>query len=603
MLDGRIADNGRPWLRIVIMWALVASMLIGFGWGSIRDQVFPDPDDVLRLVQVRDLLAGQAWFDLTQYRINPAAPVPMHWSRLVDLPLALAMTMLAPLVGQGLAEQITLIGVPLLTLLVAMGFIGRIAWRMFDVETAGLTCLAIGFMPVLLFQFQPLRIDHHGWQIAMVAAATWAVMLRTGWQGGILAGLAMAAGTTVSIELLPVAAIFGGVFALRWLHAHAQRAGLVGYLASFAIGLGVLQLATRGLGDPRAYCDVVTTAHVGLFATIAAAVWPLSLASSLPRPAIVAGLLVAGLAGIAVFAAASPGCLGTPFGTLDPVVRDFWYVNVREGLPFWRQSPDVVPALVPVLFGLGVSFRLWHTGRGKARSWWFEYSVLLAGTTVLGLLVWRSMAFAALLAALPLGHLLTRGLAQLRGHRSTLRKLAIAAGLVVVLSPTVPFGLARQLAQDANRPAGGNAGKHMSTCDLVGSARKLARLDPATIFAPLDIGPSILQYSSHAVVATGHHRAEAAMKDVILAFTGTPDEARALIARHRAAYVVFCADLAEPAIYVARGATSAGGNPASFAAALRDGAAPPWLEPVKLDVPESFRVWRVRRDGTSAPPR
>ena len=47
-------------------------------------------DDAMRLVEVRDLLAGQGWFDLTQYRLSPPGGVAMHWSRLVDVPLAVA---------------------------------------------------------------------------------------------------------------------------------------------------------------------------------------------------------------------------------------------------------------------------------------------------------------------------------------------------------------------------------------------------------------------------------------------------------------------------------------------------------------------------------
>ena len=30
-------------------------------------------DDAMRLVEVRDFLAGQGWFDLTQYRLGPPA--------------------------------------------------------------------------------------------------------------------------------------------------------------------------------------------------------------------------------------------------------------------------------------------------------------------------------------------------------------------------------------------------------------------------------------------------------------------------------------------------------------------------------------------------
>src|SRR3974390_1013609 len=47
-----------------------------------------DSDDALRMAEVRDLLAGQSWFDLTQYRMTPPHGVAMHWSRLIDAPLA-----------------------------------------------------------------------------------------------------------------------------------------------------------------------------------------------------------------------------------------------------------------------------------------------------------------------------------------------------------------------------------------------------------------------------------------------------------------------------------------------------------------------------------
>ena len=167
---------------------------------------------------------------------------------------------------------------------------------------------------------------------------------------------------------------------------------------------------------------------------------------------------------------------------------------------------------------------------------------------------------------------------------------------MLVLLPTVPFNLARKALANSSAQAT-NLEMQKSTCELDKSARALAGLPKGTVFAPLDIGPSILQYSPHAVVATGHHRAELAMRDVILAFTGTPEQARKLIDKHEARYVVMCRDLIEPDIYVKRGVKG------SFAAFLRDGRAPTWLEPVEMDVPPTFRVWRVRPDGISAPPR
>ena len=47
-----------------------------------------------------DFLAGQSWFDVTQYRSNPPIGAPMHWSRLVDVPIAGLILLLAPFVGK-----------------------------------------------------------------------------------------------------------------------------------------------------------------------------------------------------------------------------------------------------------------------------------------------------------------------------------------------------------------------------------------------------------------------------------------------------------------------------------------------------------------------
>ena len=42
--------------------------------------------------QVRDWMAGQSWFDVVQHRLNPPLGVDMHWSRLVDAPIAAIMS-------------------------------------------------------------------------------------------------------------------------------------------------------------------------------------------------------------------------------------------------------------------------------------------------------------------------------------------------------------------------------------------------------------------------------------------------------------------------------------------------------------------------------
>jgi len=90
------------------------------------------------------------------------------------------------------------------------------------------------------------------------------------------------------------------------------------------------------------------------------------------------------------------------------------------------------------------------------------------------------------------------------------------------------------------------------------------------------------------VIATGHHRAEAAMHDVIGAFLVEPKVSRRILRSYGADYLVLCDDLAEPDLYARRG------GPRSFAARLLADDAPDWLERVETGAPASFRVWEVR---------
>jgi hypothetical protein len=73
--------------RVALAWVMISGLMLVTSYGAIAAMRFPDPDDVMRLMQVRDLLNGQSWFDVHQYRVDAAGGgVPMHWSRLVDVP-------------------------------------------------------------------------------------------------------------------------------------------------------------------------------------------------------------------------------------------------------------------------------------------------------------------------------------------------------------------------------------------------------------------------------------------------------------------------------------------------------------------------------------
>jgi len=81
--------------QIVPLWKIVSWTILfqlAWNWGAllpvIRNGELPGPDDFLRLHQVMNWMNGQGWYDLKLYRMFPPAGGDIHWSRIVDVPIA-----------------------------------------------------------------------------------------------------------------------------------------------------------------------------------------------------------------------------------------------------------------------------------------------------------------------------------------------------------------------------------------------------------------------------------------------------------------------------------------------------------------------------------
>ena len=581
--DRRLRDGDFPVKALVLAWAAVCLILLLTGIGRVLAGRFPDPDDVLRLVQARDLLAGQGWFDVTQYRINPPEGTVMHWSRLVDIPLLLVIAALTPLVGQAAAETTALVLVPFLTFGIAASALGRLAWRLLGNRAAIFAVLACGFLPSLLYQFQPMRVDHHGWQVASVAVALWAISRRQATVSGWIAGIAMAFGASISLEVLPLAAAFAAVLWVHWWFDYKQRDWLVAYMLGLSLGLLGFYLVTRGVSTIE-YCDAISPAHIAFFLVAAAGSWTIAHATQLRGFGLVVLFGLVGALAAGAYALLSPTCLATPFATLDPLVDRLWYRLVLEGQPLWKQPPSTwVPALVQLLAAIGAVIALRLRSMEWMRGWWGEYLFLLLAATALGLLVARSLAFASIIAAIPLGWLASNLLLKIRQQKAPLASLGLAAVILVLLAPMSLVMAARALV-----PAGETDAQNVAAgaCDIYGNAPLLATLETGTVAAPLDLGPAILLETRHSVVATGHHRAAEAMGDVIRLFTSTTAEAHAIATARGADYIALCTDMTEARLYAHEA-------PEGLAASLIAGEAPDWLERVDLGGPQEFAVYRV----------
>ncbi|MGE4321908.1 MAG: hypothetical protein AB7E60_02640 [Sphingobium sp.] len=586
---GPVIPSGRPGLVVLAGWLVCAGAMLWIFHGGFAALAFRDPDDALRLQQVRDWIAGQAFFDVVQHRVNPPAGGPMHWSRIVDMPIAALILLLRPVLGTGMAEIMACAAVPLLLLGGLCGALSMAVRRLDGAKTALVAALMLLITPSILLQFTPLRIDHHGWQIWMAAIALCGAFDPRPARGGATAALAMAVWLQISSEGLPYAALFGGLFALRYGIARDHGPRFIAYALLLGGAALALLIATRGWQAAfDRHCDTLSAAYVwplaGFAVATPVAAWLLGGATPMRRLAVAAA--GAGCALLILLATGGPCLAGDPFRALGPLAYRHWYLQVMEGRPIWEQGWSMAGViLLPALAGLvGTLAAAWHEGRRDAgrRAGWLALALLLIGATLVATMVMRALTVAHLMALPGIAWLVIHGFAAVQAFRHALARMVGSAALAVV----TPAGLCTLWI--AIVPSHHMTGRAGADCRAAATLAPLRALPPATLFAPLDIGPDIIVHSRHSVIATAHHRGAAGITAVIEGFMAPPDQARGVIGRlnggRGADYVVTCGGLTEFAHYGRTG-------PAGLAAMLARGEVPPWL--VSVPAPAQLQIYRV----------
>ena len=139
--------------------------------GIIQEGVFPDPDDFLRLNQVRNWLGGSGWFDISVQRMDPHFGADMHWSRLVDVPMALLIKFFGLFTGPLLAERLMAIIWPTMLLIGLVLVMTAICQKVVPQANKLVTLLFTVMCFPAVIESAPGRIDHHNVQILLFATA------------------------------------------------------------------------------------------------------------------------------------------------------------------------------------------------------------------------------------------------------------------------------------------------------------------------------------------------------------------------------------------------------------------------------------------------
>jgi hypothetical protein len=584
--------GANPGVLMSLLWLAAA---VALALPSIRGGVFDamSTDDAMRLVQVRDLIDGQGWFDLFQHRLNPPG-TPMHWSRVVDVPLAALILLLRPLIGTHGAETVTLFLWPALLLAAALVLVAAIARQMSNsvasVRIAAVV-LAVLSAPALI-HFRPGAIDHHNAQIDLLLAL---VLLTSQIEqsavkaalGGLVASLSLAIG----IEMLPAIAAIGlaisGLFIRRGASVSRQIGAFGAALAASSFLLAAALLPLPSLALP--VCDslggplllLVAGGGISLIIMVAIDRYHSTFRLRLATGAVSAVALVG------AFLLLFPECIASPYAQLDPLVVSLWVDKVAESMSLatmLRLSPEKVLGFYGFpLMTMGFAAAALIRSNAARRFCWIPGIVTLAA--LIGFSFWEMRGTAA--ASMVAAPIFAASLAILWPTLAPGRNLLL---LALAASPAsfAALGLsAKPLIDLIFKPRMTIAERDASTCQTVSDVASLRQLPKGRVMAPIDLGPAILAETDHVIFAAPYHRnndGNVAMFKLMLAPIPT---ARQILWDRRVDYVVICS--AAPDQDFVKLA------PDGLAARLGRGQTPDFLESLDLGPPHKISVWRVRR--------
>jgi hypothetical protein len=572
--------NRLNWPALIGFWLVIAAIYAVRAMYAPGTPLFADTDDAMRIVVVRDFLAGQGWWDNVQHRLNTPYGAEMHWSRLVDLPLAAILAALRLVLDARMAETILGYLWPALLLLTMLYVSAKLTLDLVGREGLLPALVLPALSPAVMAEFSPGRIDHHSIQIILALVMAWcAVRAVRSPRWAIGAGLAAATAMAIATEAVPavIATVLG--FGLLWV-MRRERAGA---MVTFGVTLAVASLVHLAIALPPerwfvVACDAMSIFYAAAGVAVGVAFAILAMLNlNAPGPRLAAGVIIGGIAA-GVLVAFFRECLGGPYAAVDPWLVDNWLSRIVEARPVW-ESFDALPAYtvaIAVPPVLGLVLILWMLPRAGAdkRVEWIMLAVSLA-VAVAVMLVQVRGARLAMPLAIPAAAALIAG----ARHRYAAGKgitdaavlvgswlafagialLVVVNGIGIAVTGTPP-GSVEEAATTSGKEA----------CLLPAAFDDLRGLPPERMMTPVDLGAHMLMETPHEVVAAPYHRNQQGVRDAFRFFHEPLEAVRPILAERGIGVVVTCPAMAEMQV-------GPGSDPASFVALYRDGALPDWL--------------------------
>jgi len=589
-LDARIlAFLERRWKLIVFLtWVCVCFWWTYSSWGQIRSFGLGDTDDNMRIMQVRALLHGQGWYDLRDYRMNPPFGANIHWSRLVDLPIAGLILGLRPFLGGPAAERWACAIAPMIPYLLLLFSVALTARRLIAPAAYLVAFLGLFFAQSNNGMFSPDRIDHHGWQLALLALSVSSIADRDKVRGGILLGVSSALSLAIGLEMIIYLALAGVAMVLFWVEDASERARLQTYAISLGGSTALCFLVFASNDNWHAVCDALSPVWLSDALLGSALMLALSYVSTSDWKKRLALALGAGIILAAFHGLTWPQCLSRP-ENVSPEVERLWLSHVKEARPFythgWRIATLIMTLPVTGLVGWAV-LTWWHRKDPELRRRVIASALPCLAATLL--LFWQTRTGPAsqMLAVVGCAGLICAVLPRTwNSSTSSVRIIVTAVAVVVGCGALVPI-VVGFIPEPKPTPRDAAIGKANALCGSMWGLHAVALQPAGRVMTFVDLGPRLIAVTHHYAVTGPYHRNGQQIADVMNFWRGSEAQAHALAQKYRSNYVLSCPDSSTTTIFTYEA-------PKGFYVQLQNGNVPKWLTPVQLPKDSPYKMWRV----------
>ncbi len=600
-------SNGR--IAWIAGWTLATAILVaGYGAAALH-QDFAEPDNAMRLVRIRDMLAGQGWFDSVQHRLNPPDGTPMHWAQWIDAAIAGPVALLKVFVGQQAAEIVMAFAWPLGLLAVFMMLVVRVSGEIGakdglrrEAEWAGAIVAALAF-PVT-DKFSPGSFDHHNIELILALVAMFGIMkMPTSPQQGAWAGAALGLALATAAEAAPLVAAGLMVAGVLWLLRSAEFAkGLgwmgVGVAASSAVMFVALVPPAQWW---RPVCDAMGAPFLGFGlvgggVALGLACGPAMMTSTLLRRVGLAGLL--GGAGIGVLLALFPQCAGGGYASVGVEMEALWMTQISEtrslaGL--LSDDPSMILSVAGAAFAGLVAAAIFLRKRWRETEGWVVLAFLLAGWLVLAWQI-RGATFATTFA-IPFGAWAVAKARRDYRSKATAIRAFVFAGVAAssAAAAWAGAGSALQARLNSREALDSYQARSLSakSCFTPEAFQSLAKAERGLMLNQFSLGAGVLVWTNHSVLAGPYHRDVTGTMTMIETLRSAPDAARNAVVASVADYVLICPAAPETRFYAQHAAAGVAPD-ATLSAMLGRGEHPDWLTPVDIGQ-STLKLYRVVR--------